>query len=182
MGRNRITKVLVELALLLASMATWAAETEIVQVARYSAVAPLPSAAQLEPLNAVVSIVFPEEFTTVDEALHHVLRRSGYRLARAGAADPASSVLAKQPLPEVHRQLGPIIVASALSTLAGPAWSMVVDPVHRLVSFELIPKYAAIGSPQVASAIENIRDLSAPSAIEAPECDAYQSPTWCEPL
>jgi conjugative transfer region protein (TIGR03748 family) len=185
MGRNGITKVLVKLTLLLASVAsltTWAAEKEIVQVARYSTITPLPSAAQAEPLNAVVSIVFPEEFTTADEALHYVLRRSGYRLARAGAADPATSVLAKQPLPEVHRRLGPITVASALTTLAGPAWSMVMDPVHRLVSFELVPEYAAIGSLQDESAAENIRDSSAPPATEAPDCDAHKNPTWCYPL
>ena len=40
------------------------------------------------------------------------------------------------PLPEVHRQLGPMSLQQALETLAGPAFQLVEDPVHRLVAFE----------------------------------------------
>lgn len=178
MGCNRITRIMVALALVLATLAPSTAPSaeNDVQVARYSTVAALPSAAQVEPLTAVITIIIPEQLTTVDEALLYVLRRSGYRLARDEAADPATSVLARQPLPEVHRRLGPITVASALTTLAGPVWSMVVDPVHRLVSFELVPAYAAIGSMQHASLAEGTRDSL------ATECDRYRNPTWCHPL
>lgn len=177
---NRITRALPALALVLASLVPLAARSadgEAWQVARYSTIAPVASAAQADPLEAVVTIVFPNQITTVDEALRYVLRRSGYRPTSAEATDPASAVLAKQPLPEVHRRLGPITVARALSTLAGPAWSVVVDPVHRLVSFELAQNYAAIGSP--SGAADPSRDAPSMPVSEAPECDARETWTWC---
>jgi type IV pili sensor histidine kinase/response regulator len=40
------------------------------------------------------------------------------------------------PLPEAHRALGPMPLRLALTTLAGPAFVLVEDSVHRLVSFE----------------------------------------------
>ena len=179
MNQNRATDALPVVALALAAtipLSAWPAGPEPVQVARYSTIAPVPRTAQVDPLDAVVTIVFPEQLTTVDEALHYVLRRSGYQLASAEAADPAVSVLAKQPLPEVHRRLGPITVARALSTLAGPSWSLVVDPVHRLVSFELTQAYTAIGSPRDAG-----QSNGSPSARESqvPACDANETSTWC---
>lgn len=178
---NRKTGVLAALVLVLAvvpSSTVWAAEGEALQVARYSTMVPVPTAAQVDPLDAVITIAFPEQLTSVAEALHHVLERSGYRLASSQAADPATSVFAELPLPEVHRRLGPITVAGALDTLAGPAWSLVVDPVHRLVSFELAQEFAAIGLPQR----EHLRALPSTAANKASECDAHQVPTWCQPL
>jgi len=44
------------------------------------------------------------------------------------------------PLPKVHHSLGPITLTQALSTLAGSPWRLVVDPIHRLISFQL-PDY-----------------------------------------
>ncbi len=40
------------------------------------------------------------------------------------------------PLPAVHRSLGPMTLRDALKTLAGPAFNLVQDPVHRLITFE----------------------------------------------
>ena len=178
---DRITRALPALALVLTSLAplaSWAADGAR-QVERYSTIAPVASAVQTDPLEAVVTIVFPNQITTVDEALRYVLRRSGHRLASAEAADPASSVLVQQPLPEVHRRLGPITVARALSTLTGPAWSMVVDPVHRLVSFDLAQDYAAIGLSRDAAAASPSHGVSSAPVSEAPECDARETWTWC---
>ena len=177
---DRITRALPALALVLTSvapLASWAADGAR-QVERYSTIAPVASVAQTDPLEVVVTIVFPNQIATVDEALRYVLRRSGYRLASTEAADPANSVLAKQPLPEVHRQLGPITVARALSTLTGPAWSTVVDPVHRLVSFDLAQDYAAIDLPRDATASPS-RDMPSAPVSGAPECDARETWTWC---
>lgn len=182
MGCNWTTKKMPALALLFAGaapLAAWSGDSEALQVARYSTIAPVPRAAQVDPLEAVVTLVFPQQLTTVDEALHYALRRSGYRLASADAADPATSVLAKQSLPEVHRKLGPITVARALGTLAGPSWTMVVDPVHRLVSFELAQAYAAIGPARDASAAEQSHNPPSATEDEATDCDPHETWTWC---
>jgi conjugative transfer region protein (TIGR03748 family) len=129
------------------SSSAWPAGTEPAQVGRYSTIAPVPRAAQVDPLQAVVTITFPDRISTVGEGLHYLLRRTGYRFASREATDPAIPVLMRQPLPAVHRRLGPITVLRALTTLAGPAWYLVVDPVHRLVSFDLT-RYHTHGVPQ----------------------------------
>ena len=67
----------------------------------------------------------------------------GYRLAPEAAADASREVLLALPLPGPHRALGPMPVQTALETLAGPAFRLVEDPVHRLVTFE---RCGAIGS------------------------------------
>ncbi len=155
MGRVRAANALPVLVLALASVTpsiTWPAGPGPVQVERYSTVAPVPRAAQIDPLQAVVAIAFPDQISTVGDALHYLLRRTGYRFASREATDPASTALMRQPLPAVHRQLGPITVSRALTTLAGPAWYLVVDPVHRLVSFELVRRYAGMVSQRDAHA------------------------------
>ena len=70
------------------------------------------------------------------EAVQHLLSGSGYRLAAETVADSARSGLLGFPLPEAHRSLGPMLLQDALETLAGPAFRLVEDPLHRLVSFE----------------------------------------------
>ena len=175
----RTTRAMPALALILAStlpLTAWPAGDEPVQVARYSTVAPVPRVAQADPLATVVTVVFPDELTTVNEALHHLLRRSGYRLAAPEASDPAFAGLADEPLPEVHRRLGPITVMHALNTLAGPAWHLAIDPVHRLVSFELAERYAALRAP----AQDPTQDPSGDSPDDSDDdCDAYESWIWC---
>ena len=109
---------------------------EEVQVGRYATVRAVPTRAQINLLAAPVRVQFPEAVDTVGKAVEHLLRPSGYRLAAEAVADPARAVLLGLPLPAVHRSLGPMPLQSALETLAGPAYRLVEDPAHRLVSFE----------------------------------------------
>jgi conjugative transfer region protein (TIGR03748 family) len=84
----------------------------------------------------MVTVKFPSRVKTVGAAIQHLLRGSGYQLAAASAADPARFDLLKFPLPTAHRSLGPMPLHEALETLGGPAFRLVEDPLHRLVSFE----------------------------------------------
>lgn len=111
--------------------------SDAVQVGRYLTVAPIPTAEQLEPLSVIVNVRFPRSVHTVGGALQHLLPPSGYQLADTRHADPQLAVLTTRPLPEVHRQIGPMTLQQALSTLAGEGWQLEVDPVYRLVSFRL---------------------------------------------
>ena len=45
-------------------------------------------------------------------------------------------------LPEVHRKLGTVSIEEGLKALAGDPWELVIDPVHRMVSFRLPNAYA----------------------------------------
>ena len=104
-------------------------------VARYSTVHAVPTLAQRDPLAALVTTTFPDSVARVGEAVDALLVPSGYRLARAEAAHPGRKALLELPLPEAHRQLGPMPLRLALKTLVGQAFTLVEDPVHRLVSF-----------------------------------------------
>jgi conjugative transfer region protein (TIGR03748 family) len=107
-----------------------------IQVGRYSLFAVTPSEAQADPLQATITVQFPDRILTLGDAIQHLLKQSGYRLAGTDATGPAAAYLMALPLPAVHRSLGPLPLKRALETLAGPAFYLVEDPVHRLVAFE----------------------------------------------
>ena len=107
-----------------------------IQVGRYSLFATTPTEAQADPLQATITVQFPDRVRTVGDAVKHVLQQSGYRLSGSEATGSASLYLMALPLPAVHRSIGPMSLKRTLETLAGPAFLLVEDPVHRLVAFE----------------------------------------------
>ena len=106
------------------------------QVGRYSLMTATPTEAQAALLAATVTVRFPERIQTVGEAVPYLLQRSGYRLATAESIGPDTAALFALPLPAVHRNLGPMTLRDALEILAGPAFHLVQDPVHRLITYE----------------------------------------------
>ena len=104
---------------------------------RYTLVQPGPTAPQIDLLQTIVNHRFTENVRSVGQALDAVLEPSGYSLAALHSSDPKLPVLLSARLPQVQRKLGPMTLEQALNILAGPAWNLVVDPVHRKVSFEL---------------------------------------------
>ncbi len=115
-----------------------------VRAGRYSAVVAGPAPEQVDPFALPVRTEFPASVLSVGRALEEVLAPSGYRLASLDASCPSLPALLGLPLPAVHRRLGPMRLDEALKTLAGSAHYLVVDPVHRLVSFELRERYGAL--------------------------------------
>lgn len=107
-----------------------------VVVARYSTVQPVPTITQRDPLEGLVTLTFSDSVARVGQAVSTLLAGSGYRLASARSAAPERVQLLALPLPKAHRTLGPMPLRRALQTLVGPAFVLVEDPVHRLVSFE----------------------------------------------
>jgi type IV pili sensor histidine kinase/response regulator len=127
------------------------------QVARYSVMPPTATPAQADLMAVVVNIKFPQQVSTVGEALDFLLRRSGYRLVDTDS--PAMTILQALPLPAVHRQIGPLTLNNALLTLAGSAYRLSVDPLHRTLSFNatqpLPPSgltQGAVATPQLSQA------------------------------
>ncbi len=106
------------------------------QVGRYSVIAAIPTKAQADLLATTMTVRFPERIQTLGEAVRYLLQRSGYRLADTRSIGPDAVSLFALPLPAVHQSLGPMMLRDALETLAGPAFNLVQDPVHRLVTFE----------------------------------------------
>jgi len=123
------------------------AHAEEVQVGRYATVRAVPTLAQINLLAAPVTGKFPASVDTVGKAVAHLLQLSGYRLAADAVADPARAALLSLALPAVHHNLGPMPLQRALETLAGPAYRLVEDPEHRLVSFERCPGARPVQRP-----------------------------------
>jgi conjugative transfer region protein (TIGR03748 family) len=101
--RTLIATVLLS-SVCLASLPAGGAEE--VTVGRYSTLRAVPTDAQADLLAAIVQVTFPESVTTVGEAVRHLLRASGYRLAEDAVAEPARATLLRLPLPGPHRRLG----------------------------------------------------------------------------
>ncbi|MDN5869213.1 MAG: pili assembly chaperone [Nitrococcus sp.] len=112
------------------------ADAAEITVTRYSTVQPAPSLSQRDPLAAAVVTVLPASVTRIGEAIETLLAPSGYRLAPSLVAAPEQAELLNLPLPQTQRALAPLPLRMALKTLAGPAFTLVEDPVHRLISFE----------------------------------------------
>lgn len=98
---------------------------------------------------------------SVQEGLEQLLQGSGWALAGADNADPQIWRLYRQPWPDNKRSINPMPLARALSWVAGDGWSLVVDPVNRLVSFEVNVRYAERPAP-VAATVANTPADNAP--------------------
>lgn len=106
------------------------------RLSRYTTISAFPDAAQLDPLEAVVQLSMPRaSVETVGDAVRYLLLRTGYRLAGPQAGNAPPRDVLSLPLPEVHRQLGPYSVRTAVSVLLGTPFTLTVDPAQRLVSY-----------------------------------------------
>lgn len=106
----------------------------VVRYGRYTLIELVPDDGQRDLMQQVIDLIIPSASqATVGDALHYVLRRSGYRLCDEHA--DATAVLYALPLPAAHEHLGPITLREALQLLAGPRWTLLVDDVTREVCF-----------------------------------------------
>ena len=113
-------------------------------LSRYVAVGLHTQKAQKPLMDQQVLIHFPQSITSIQGALAYVLQFSGYRLLPQDFRTEAVHALLLQPLAEVDRQIGPLPLAALLASLVGESWQVVVDPLHRYVSFRLRPELADI--------------------------------------
>ncbi len=106
-------------------------------VSRYVDVLPGPTNAQRNPMNQVLPhISFKHNIKSVGQAINYLLSDTGYKLTRHHP-DKRVHTLFRLSLPKIHRNMGPLTLAQALTVLAGEPWSLSVDPINRLVSFQL---------------------------------------------
>ena len=110
---------------------------------------------------------------TVGQALPQLLDGTGWRLADRYAADDRIYRLYDQPLPEHKLRIGPMQLDQALTWIVGEGWALVVDPVNRLVSFEVEARYDArpprstLRSPAPARVTDNV-DTTTPVYADLP--------------
>ncbi|ODS23560.1 hypothetical protein AB835_08075 [Candidatus Endobugula sertula] len=138
-------KTFISIVMLLLSVfihSTSVAQT--VQTDRYTQVRVGPAPGQISPLDEITRIVLSDNFRTVGEAIEEVLDGTGYRLRhiKDSYEKPIDTILMSQPLPELHRRLGPITIRDALEVLAGDAWHLKENKLGRELWFVINPHYA----------------------------------------
>lgn len=89
---------------------------------------------QQRPLMAITTLSFGREVLTVGDAIKETLMGSGFQWQ---SPDNQDQLLNSLPLPAVVREMGPIRLADALQTIAGEAWQLRTDNLHRVVWFEM---------------------------------------------
>lgn len=113
----------------------------------YSLITPAATSDQSDVLSVVVVLKLGPDVQSVGQAVDKLLERSGWRVAYGEQVDPAMPTLLALPLPQVHRNLGPIRLRDALRAIAGPSWILVEDPVNRLIAFDLHPRFSPLMTP-----------------------------------
>ncbi len=107
------------------------------QISRYVDLLPGPTEAQRNPLHMVLpNVLFNHNIKSVGQAIHFLLKDTGYKLTRHHP-DRRVHQMFRLSLPKIHRRMGPLTLEQALKTLSGEPWVLAVDPINRLVSFQL---------------------------------------------
>lgn len=109
-------------------------------VSRYVNLLPGPTNAQRNPMHMVLpNVVFQTNIKSVGQAIQFLLKDTGYKLTRYHP-DKRVHQMFRLSLPKIHRRMGALTLEQALNTLSGEPWILSIDPINRLVSFQL-PKY-----------------------------------------
>jgi type IV pili sensor histidine kinase/response regulator len=138
--------VLIILILVLEIFQLGYANTDInnTNVGRYLTVSNKPKSSQLDLLSQVIQIRFPQSVQTIGDAMNYALRLSGYGLIPSDRMSEELKTTLGKPLPAIDRNFGPMSLKNALSTLAGPAFNLVQDPLNRMVDFRVKPQFARL--------------------------------------
>ncbi|HVV68006.1 MAG TPA: hypothetical protein VHE99_03060 [Gammaproteobacteria bacterium] len=108
-------------------------------VGRYLSVDNKPTSAQRDLLSQIIQVRFPQPVQTIGDAMNYLLRFSGYSLVDETRQSIAMKNTLKKPLPLVDRSFGPMSLKDGLITLAGPAFTLMQDPLNREINFKLKP-------------------------------------------
>jgi len=124
------------------------ANESFLQLSRYINLLPGPTKAQRNPLHMVLpNVSFRHEVKTVGQAIRFLLKDTGFRLTRHHP-DKRVFHMFRLSLPKIHRRMGPLTLEQALKTLSGEPWILAVDPINRLVSFQLPSHFRITSSCQ----------------------------------
>ena len=117
------------------------AETHYTQFGRYLSVTNAPVFDDHYALNATVQRDFPPSIQTVGQAITDTLNQTAYQLLPPQESTPAVRALYSQQLPAYLRSIGPMTLKDALLSLSGNVYQLVIDPVHRLVTYKVRQQY-----------------------------------------
>lgn len=90
----------------------------------------------VDPLSGYMRTVFPKEIDTVRGAVQYVLEPTGYKLVSEYPAPMSANILLNQRLPLSIKVVRTMPIIDVLQLLVGTDNTIIIDPAHRLISFE----------------------------------------------
>lgn len=138
---NRLVLTSLASVTLLVSLQSVAHIHSLQPVGRYLTVNTTPSHAQIDLLSQIIQVRFPSTVQTIGDAMQYLLRFSGYSLIGDDQMNLAFKTTLTKPLPAIDRNFGPMSLKDALTTLAGPAFTLAHDPINRTINFQLKPRF-----------------------------------------
>ena len=113
----------------------------LTQISRYTTISNKPTLSQTNLLSQNIQVRFTRNIYTIGDAINYLLNFSGYSLVSEKKMNEALKTTLQKSLPLIDRELGPMSLQDALTTLIGPAFYMTHDPVNRTVNFNLKKEY-----------------------------------------
>ena len=92
-------------------------------------------------LDMPIQREFPKSVETVGQAVEYTLKGTGYHLLTAEHSSPDLKALYAYELPLSERKILPTTLKAGLLKLVGQAYQIVLDPVHRQVTFKVRQNY-----------------------------------------
>ncbi len=142
MNKNRIRVLMALSCIFLSTFMINTALAEEVSIGRYLSVEAKPLKGQRQLLQQQIQVQFPTNILTIKQAIEFILQFSGFHLAKPDSLSESVRERLQQFLPEVDRVLGPMTLEQALLTLTGEPFYLLLDPIHQLIGFELMPRYS----------------------------------------
>lgn len=95
-------------------------------------------------LDMQIQREFPKTVKTIGEAIEYTLKGTGYKLLSAELCSTDIKDLYKYELPFANQKIPPSSLQKALLSLAGQAYQIVLDPIHRQITFKLRRDYQGL--------------------------------------
>lgn len=143
MKTRKGTSIIIVFAILFYGGSVYA-ETNYTQFGRYLTVTNASHGDDPYGINDIVQRQFPDNVKTIGAAIKYTLQGTGYHLLPENASASVVDRLYSYPLPIYLRNIGPMTLRNALLKLSGDSYQLVVDPVHRLISYKLNHKYQSL--------------------------------------
>ena len=115
--------------------------THYTQFGRYLSVTNAPLRHDIYGLRTIVQRDFPAQIQTVGQAIRYTLKDTAYHLVPMSHTSPAVKNMYQQVLPMYSRTIGPVPLSEALLSLSGKVYQLVIDPVHRLLTYKVRAAY-----------------------------------------
>ena len=116
------------------------------QVGRYLTVPGSLTVEQVSPFQQTFQMILPNSVQTIGAAIRLIISNTGYQLLSRDASDSTIGQLMDKPVPLAMRNIQSSTVKNVLLGFVGEPFQLVIDPVHKIITFKLKDNYQSVFS------------------------------------